>query len=116
MERNLLAKYERLLECLELQDVKSLRLRVQQLRQVDGESWAIAEVIGRALDLMEGLGYRKLKGKPPLLSNEEIRSKVKGMPPKLFLFYESSYEESSIDWNEFIAKAQRELDIKYYEG
>lgn len=54
--------------------------------------------------------------KPPLLSDEEIRARLKELPANSILFYQSSYEESSIKWNEFIAQAQRELDIKYYEG
>ena len=52
MKRNQLAKYESVLEPLELQDAEQLRIKVEQLKQRDGESWAIGEVIERALTLM----------------------------------------------------------------
>lgn len=38
-----------ILEPLELQDTQQLRARVKDLKQRDGESWAIGEVIERAL-------------------------------------------------------------------
>lgn len=39
------------------------------------------------------------------LTDEEIRSKVSSLPPNKILYYQSSYEESSIEWNDFIAQA-----------
>lgn len=44
------------------------------------------------------------------LSDDDIRAKVKALPPEKILFYQSSYGESSISWNEFVAQAQLETD------
>ena len=54
--------------------------------------------------------------KPPLLSDEGVRKALEKISPQQILFYQSSYEESSIAWNEFIAQAQREADIKWYKS
>lgn len=44
-----------LLEALKYQDVEMLRQKVKELKQTDGEGWAIGELVERACNLKEGI-------------------------------------------------------------
>ena len=44
---------DKLLEALEYQDVTILRQKVIELKQTDGEGWAIGEMVERACDLLK---------------------------------------------------------------
>lgn len=71
-----------------------------------GKSGRIAEEV---LNIIEQLGYRKPKGRPPLLSDERIKN--------IILNYYSP-ETTSADiaiysWDYEIAQAQREADIQW---
>ena len=50
-----------------------------------------------------------------LLKDDEIRAELEKIPPQRILFYQSSYEESSIEWNEFIARAQLKKVVEWLE-
>ena len=41
-----------LLEALKYQDIKTLREKAKQLKQTDGEGWAIGEMVERACNLI----------------------------------------------------------------
>lgn len=50
-----LARYEEVLESLKMQDKNMLRKVVDKLKQTDGESWAIGEMVERACALLQDL-------------------------------------------------------------
>ena len=45
---------EVLLEALKYQDIEALRRKVKELKQTDGEGWAIGELLERACTSLEG--------------------------------------------------------------
>lgn len=72
----------------------------------EGEAWAVSEHL-------YNLSYCQLpKEKPRLLGDEEIHEKMDELHPD----YSNIYRLAFHDGMHIGSKAQRELDIKHYEG
>lgn len=81
-----------------------------QRRHVNANIWAeenAIEIMGK----LRQLGYCKVSGEPPLLSEEEISNILRECD---YTFADSRHNAIAPDEYEAIAQAQRKLDIEYY--
>ena len=68
------------------------------------------DAIDEILKFIKEAGYRKLKGEPPVLSDEEILQIYHHLPDA------ETDAEMAMLGGEAVAQAQREADIGHYEG
>ena len=64
------------------------------------------------IEIIEALGYHKIEGEPPLLSDEEIEAGKKEAKRLYWTFKVHPLFEKE----KFLLEGQREVDMKYYKG
>ena len=82
----------------------------EKIAEVVNSHWWHEIDDNQLLEKLAELGYRRLKGDPPLLSDEEIATFLAGWEGELML----DIGDMSIGHFRKIAEAQREADIAYY--